>query len=173
MLASPPGLEEFKPAHALDLGRERIDNAVSQAFGDVRILLRVLPSERDFGGDREGNYNFEVSSDISERVVLIAAAVAGFQFGRTMGQIARNAGAPSWSRGLPLSRTTVGDNTRLLLRVVIAQPHWVVVGCRLWRCPSPTSRKLLHPDPHGHCRNSTNRPAGTKTPLKIRSLRVA
>jgi hypothetical protein len=73
------------------LDRERIYNTESQAFGDVCILLRVLPSVPDFGGDREGNHYVEKSNYMNDRVLPIAAAVAALQCGRTIRRIAMNA----------------------------------------------------------------------------------
>jgi hypothetical protein len=64
------------------------------------------------------------------------------------------------ARRLPPERTIVRARRLSLPVAIAASLGLMLVRCRLWLQPWPGRLNLLHPDPHGHCRNRTIRPAG-------------
>jgi hypothetical protein len=76
---------------------ERIDYAVSEAFGDIGVLFTILRSESHFGGDRNGADYFKAPGNIGDRLLPIAATGAGFRCGQITDRLARGARVGFWS----------------------------------------------------------------------------
>jgi len=95
---------------------------VSQASGDVGVLLTILRSESDFDGDCDGADYFKAPGDISELVLRIAATGAGFRCRRITGRLARGAWgsldseaiAETPSRFVDVAALTCAGGARLL-----------------------------------------------------------